>query len=274
MIEPVERCGDHRDTRLTVVVPTYNEADNLPQLVDALIGLPLTALRVLVVDDASPDGTGELADELAKAHERVSVLHRTMKDGLGRAYVAGFTAALNGYANPFAAALGEPEWIVQMDADGSHPVAAVPTLLSAALRTSADLVIGSRYVPGGSVDSSWGINRRSLSAFANWYANRVLGLDIHDATAGFKLWSAHELRRLDLARVQSNGYAFQVEMNFLARRGGCRIVEIPIHFTDRAAGRSKMDLQVKVESALQPWRLRWRYRGQHLEVVGSRPGRE
>jgi dolichol-phosphate mannosyltransferase len=272
--ESAELRGDDWRTPLVVVVPTYNEADNLPSLVDALLALPLEALRVLVVDDDSPDGTGKLADELAGTHERVSVLHRTMKDGLGRAYVEGFTAALNGYGDQFPAALEEPEWIVQMDADGSHPVDAIPRLLGTALRMGADLVIGSRYVTGGSIDSAWGINRRCLSGFGNWYANRVLGLNISDATAGFKLWSARELRSLDLARVRSNGYAFQVEMNFLARRRGCRIMEIPIHFTDRAVGQSKMDFRVKVESALRPWRLRWQYRGQHREALSAQPVRE
>ena len=165
----------------------------------------------------------------------------------------------------------EPEWIVQMDADGSHPVDAIPRLLSTALNTGADLVIGSRYVAGGSIDSTWGLDRKSLSAFGNWYANLILDLDVRDATAGFKLWNAHELRRLDLARVRSNGYAFQVEMNFLARRRGCRIVEIPIHFSDRAVGQSKMNFKVKMESALRPWRLRWHYRSQHREVTSSQP---
>ncbi|MGH4007245.1 MAG: polyprenol monophosphomannose synthase [Pseudonocardiaceae bacterium] len=274
MTELAELRGDEWRTPVTVVVPTYNEADNLPSLVDALLALRLEALRVLVVDDDSPDGTGELADELAQTHERVSVLHRTMKNGLGRAYVEGFTAALNGYTDQFPPAPHGPEWIVQMDADGSHPADAIPRLLHTALRTGADLVIGSRYVPGGSIDSAWGINRRYLSGFGNWYANRVLDLNIHDATAGFKLWSAPELRSLDLARVRSNGYAFQVEMNFLARRRGCRILEIPIHFTDRAVGKSKMDFRVKAESALRPWRLRWQYRGEHREVVSGQPVRD
>lgn len=271
MTESAELRGTEWSTPVTVVVPTYNEACTLPALVEALLALPLEALRVLVVDDDSPDGTGELADNLARTHGRVSVLHREVKNGLGRAYVEGFTAALNGYANPRAVVLGEPEWIVQMDADGSHPVDAIPRLLATAFRTGANLVIGSRYVSGGSIDSAWGINRRYLSGFGNWYANRILGLNIHDATAGFKLWSASELRRLDLVRVRSNGYAFQVEMNFLALRQGCRIVEVPIHFADRVIGQSKMDFSVKVESALRPWCLRWRYRGQHCDVIGSQP---
>lgn len=270
MIEPAGLRDDEWDIPLTVVVPTYNEADNLSTLVEALLALPLGGLRVLVVDDESPDGTGKLADELADTNERVSVLHRTMKNGLGRAYVDGFTAALNDDVD----SASGPEWIAQMDADGSHPVDAIPRLLGTALREGVDLVIGSRYVPGGSIDSTWGINRRYLSSFGNWYANRVLDLHIRDATAGFKLWNARELRRLDVARVRSNGYAFQVEMNFLARRQGCGIVEIPIQFTDRAAGRSKMDFQIKVESALRPWRLRWQYRGQNREVVSRQPVHE
>ena len=278
MTEPAELCGAEWDTPLTVVVPTYNEADTLPVLVEALLALPLTALRVLVVDDGSPDGTGKLADELSRTRERIAVLHRSMKDGLGRAYVEGFTAALNGSLKSNAAVLNnpewdEPEWIVQMDADGSHPVDAIPRMLATAFRTGADLVIGSRYVPGGSIDSAWGINRRYLSGFGNWYANRILGLNIRDTTAGFKLWSAGELRRLDLARVRSNGYAFQVEMNFLALRQGCRIMEIPIHFADRVTGQSKMDFSVKVESALRPWYLRWRYRGQAASCPPARVAR-
>jgi dolichol-phosphate mannosyltransferase len=259
---------------VTVVVPTYNEADNLPSLVSALLALPLERLRVLIVDDDSPDGTGKLAAELTETHERVSVLHRTMKNGLGRAYVEGFTAVLNGYPDQLSAVLDETEWIVQMDADGSHPADAIPRMLGTALRTGANLVIGSRYVPGGSVDSAWGIHRKYLSGFGNWYANRVLSLNIHDATAGFKLWNACELRSLDLTRVRSNGYAFQVEMNFLAHRRGCRIEEIPIHFTDRAVGQSKMDFRIKVESALRPWRLRWQHRGQHREAISGQPVRE
>ncbi|HKR51808.1 MAG TPA: polyprenol monophosphomannose synthase [Pseudonocardiaceae bacterium] len=273
MTEPAELGGEEWRTPVTVVVPTYNEADNLPSLVAALLALPLEQLWVLVVDDDSPDGTGRLADELAQRHQRVSVLHRTTKNGLGRAYVEGFTVALDGHADQFPTARAEPEWIVQMDADGSHPVDAIPRLLVTALRTGADLVIGSRYVPGGSIDSAWGIHRRYLSGFGNWYADRILGLNIHDVTAGFKLWSARELQSLDLTRVRSNGYAFQVEMNFLARRRGCRIREIPIHFADRSVGQSKMDFQVKVESALQPWRLRWQYRGRRREVISSQPVR-
>jgi dolichol-phosphate mannosyltransferase len=274
VIEPAELRDGEWGTPLTVVVPTYNEADNLPLLVAALLALPLGKLRVLIVDDDSPDGTGKLADELADTCERVSVLHRTVKDGLGRAYVEGFSAVLNGYVGSGGVAFDEPEWIVQMDADGSHPVDAIPRLLSIALRAEADLVIGSRYVPGGSIDSAWSINRRYLSSFGNWYANHVLGLHIHDATAGFKLWNARELRRLDLARVRSNGYAFQVEMNFLARRQGCRIMEIPIRFTDRAVGQSKMSFRVKVESAVRPWRLRWHYRGQNRKIVSRQPVRK
>lgn len=265
-IDPADQVEHWSACPVVVVVPTYNEADNLPGLVQQLLALPLPALRVLVVDDDSPDGTGKLADELADTTQRVAVLHRTTKDGLGRAYVDGFTAALNGLAwtTPFA-----PEWVVQMDADGSHPVEAIPGLLGTALAASAQLVIGSRYVPGGSIDGEWGTDRRWLSAFGNWYLERILRLGIRDATAGFKLWSADTLRVLDLSRVGAAGYAFQAEMNYLAVRGGCRVVEVPIHFTDRVAGTSKMSFRVKLESALRPWSLRWQYRRRRGEASGS-----
>jgi dolichol-phosphate mannosyltransferase len=263
VIDPADPTGRRPNCSVTVVVPTYNEADNLPGLVRQLLALPLPQLRVLVVDDDSPDGTGKLADELARATQRVAVLHRSTKNGLGRAYVDGFTAVLNGLSwEPSFI----PEWVVQMDADGSHPVAAIPGMVGTALAASAQLVIGSRYVPGGSIDGEWGINRRWLSAFGNWYLERILHLGIRDATAGFKLWAAETLRGLDLSRVGAAGYAFQAEMNFLAVRSGCRVVEVPIHFTDRVTGTSKMSFGVKLESALRPWSLRWQYRRQRGEI--------
>lgn len=242
--------------RLTIVVPTYNEVDNIAGLVEQLLALPLPELRVLIVDDNSPDGTGKVADTLADNNPRVSVLHRQSKEGLGRAYVDGITAAL----------ASDPEWVVQMDADGSHPVQAIPGMLGTALATNAHVVIGSRYVSGGSVDNQWGTNRRWLSAFAEWYVELILNLGIRDATAGFKFWSAETLRTLDLSRVGAAGYAFQVEMNYLASLEGCRIVEVPIYFADRVAGRSKMTFRIKAESALQPWKLRWQYRDRQRQV--------
>jgi dolichol-phosphate mannosyltransferase len=240
------------ETRLTVVMPTYNEADSLNKTAEAVLGLPLPGLRLLVVDDDSPDGTGKLADEMADIDPRVQVLHRTGKEGLGRAYAAGMTAALDGGA----------AYVAQMDADGSHPAEYVPQMLGTALATGAGLVVGSRYVPGGRLATEWSAHRRALSAWANTYATTVLSLRIRDLTAGFNLWSAAALRDIDLSRVRSNGYSFQVETKFLAARAGHKVVEVPIHFEERAHGESKMSFAVQRESALLPLRLRWAHRGE------------
>jgi dolichol-phosphate mannosyltransferase len=180
----------------------------------------------------------------------MSVLHRTGKDGLGRAYVAGMSAALEEGA----------EYVVQMDADGSHPVEAVPRMLEAALAQGAGLVVGSRYVEGGALDEAWGRHRVLLSRFANRYARTVLGTDIRDITAGFNLWSAATLRDVDLAGLDSAGYSFQVELKYKAVRAGHRAVEIPIRFEERMEGTSKMTLRTQLESAVVPVRLRLRHR--------------
>ncbi|MEV0454253.1 polyprenol monophosphomannose synthase [Catellatospora methionotrophica] len=232
--------------KITVVVPTYNERDNLPKLVDLLAALPLANLHVLVVDDNSPDGTGEVADKLAlQGPIPVGVLHRTAKDGLGRAYVAGMTRALD----------EDADIVIQMDADLSHPTTAIPAMLQTLAETDAAVVLGSRYVPGGAVASDWPWHRKALSAWANFYVNAILRLRVKDATAGFKAWRASTLRAIDVASVQSNGYAFQVEMNHRVVRQGLRIAEVPIHFTEREEGVSKMSLGVQIESALVPWKL-------------------
>lgn len=231
--------------KVTVVVPTYNERDNLPKLVGKLLALPLD-LRVLVVDDNSPDGTGAVADELAAASpESVGVLHRVEKDGLGRAYVAGITRALDEGA----------DIVVQMDADLSHPAETIPTMVDALLTTDAGVVLGSRYVPGGSAASEWAWRRRALSLWANFYVNAILRLGVKDATAGFKAWRAETLRKIDVPSVRSNGYAFQVEMNYRTAQLGLSIAEVPITFEERAEGVSKMTLKVQVESAAMPWKL-------------------
>lgn len=240
-----------RDAAVTVVLPTYNESANLPTIVHALLGLPLPRLRVLVVDDDSPDGTGKVAEELAAVSEgRLSVVHRAAKEGLGRAYIDGMTRALSAGA----------EYVVQMDADLSHPPEYIPQLLGTLLSTGASVVIGSRYVPGGSLASEWGLDRRLLSGWANFYVERLLRMRIRDVTAGYKLWTREALLDVGLDRIRSNGYSFQVEMNYLATRRGHKIVEIPIHFEERAVGTSKMTLGVKLESAKVPFQLRWRYR--------------
>jgi dolichol-phosphate mannosyltransferase len=231
-----------------VVVPTYNERENLPVLVGRLMDLGLRGLRVLVVDDSSPDGTGDVADKLAAEFpEAVGVLHRTEKDGLGRAYVAGMTRALAEGADV----------VVQMDGDLSHPVCVVPVMVETLRSTDADVVLGSRYVPGGSTATDWPWHRKALSGWANFYVNAILRLGVKDATAGFKAWRAPALRAIALGSVRSDGYSFQVELLHRALRHGLRIVEVPIRFEERVHGASKMSPRVQVESALMPWRLRF-----------------
>jgi dolichol-phosphate mannosyltransferase len=253
--EPVVLPEPWATRAVTVVLPTYNEADNLPTIVEALLRLPLANLRVLVVDDNSPDGTGDLADKLAAEHntpgrERVGLLRRPGKQGLGRAYVAGMTRALADGA----------EYVVQMDADLSHDPRHIPEMLGTLLSTRAGVVIGSRYTVSGSLDASWGLHRRLLSAWANFYVHLILGLHVRDVTAGYKLWHRDTLNDLDLDAVRSNGYSFQVEMNYRALTRGHKILEIPIHFTEREHGTSKMSFTTQLESALMPLRLRLQHR--------------
>jgi dolichol-phosphate mannosyltransferase len=234
--------------KVTVVVPTYNERDNLPRIVELLAALPIPNMHVQVVDDNSPDGTGEVAEKLAiEAPIQVSVLHRTVKDGLGRAYVAGMTRALDEGA----------DIVIQMDADLSHPCEAIPGMIRTLTTTDAAVVLGSRYVTGGGVAGDWPWHRRALSAWANFYVNTILRLRVKDATAGFKAWHAATLRAVDVSSVQSNGYAFQVEMNYRTVQGGMKIAEVPIQFQERSDGVSKMSLGVQLESALIPWKLRF-----------------
>ncbi|WP_322800619.1 polyprenol monophosphomannose synthase [Thermoflexus sp.] len=236
-------------TRTMVVVPTYNEADNLPRLVEALLGLNLPDLQIMVVDDRSPDGTGEVAEALARAHPgRLMVVHREGPRGLGPAYLEGFRRALQ---------IGA-EAIVQMDADLSHPPSAIPRMLER--MADYHVVVGSRYAPGGRVDPRWGPGRYWLSRWGNFYARAILGLQVRDATAGFKCWRWDALARMPLDRVRSTGYIFQVEMAYIAQRLGYRVCEIPIFFEDRRVGRSKMNWRIKIEAALRVWELRWRYR--------------
>jgi dolichol-phosphate mannosyltransferase len=248
--------------RLTIVIPTYNEAENLPALAEALFQLGLPGLQLLIVDDNSPDGTGVVADELAARHHAftgenrrppIQVIHRSSKGGLGTAYVAGMLRALADGA----------DFVLQMDADFSHSPAYIPQMLGVMLATNADVVIGSRYVPGGTLDEGWGWWRRLLSRWANLYSRMILGLRIRDMTAGFKLWRRSALQDIGLAEIRSNGYSFQVEMAYLCERLGYRLIEIPIHFEDRRIGRSKLDIPVKLESAWRTWQIRWRYR--HLK---------
>jgi dolichol-phosphate mannosyltransferase len=232
--------------KVVVVVPTYNERENLPVLAGLLAGLGVADLHLLVVDDSSPDGTGEVADKLAaEAPDRVGVLHRTVKDGLGRAYLAGMARALDEGADV----------VVQMDADLSHPASVIPVMIDTLLSQDAAVVLGSRYVAGGQVAAQWPWHRKALSAWANFYVNAILRLRVKDATAGFKAWRAATLREIDLPSVRSNGYSFQVEMNYRTVRRGLRILEVPIRFEERVKGASEMSLGVQLESALTPWKL-------------------
>lgn len=222
-----------------LVLPTYNEAENLEPLVEAARAKLPPSAQVLIVDDSSPDGTGEIADRLAAAHENVQVLHRPRKEGLGPAYIAGFRRALGGGAG----------LILEMDSDFSHDPAYLPRLLEAAKR--ADVVLGSRYVPGGGV-SDWGPLRRAVSRGGSTYARLVLGVDVRDLTGGFKCFRREVLEAIDLDEITARGYAFQVEMTYRAIRLGFKVVEVPIVFRERRVGTSKMDLGIAVEAV---WRL-------------------
>lgn len=235
--------------KLTVVVPTYNEAENLDKLVSALFSLPIPDLSLLVVDDNSPDGTGELAETLAQEHPgHFNVLHRQGKLGLGTAYIEGLRAALASGA----------EAIAQMDADFSHPPELLVTLLDTL--NCCDVVMGSRYVPGGAVDQRWPLWRKGLSAFGNYYARTILQLPVRDATGGYRLWHRRTLLNMPLERVRSNGYGFLVEMTYLAHRLGYRFREVPFYFADRRWGKSKMSLRIQVEAAIRVWQMPFEYR--------------
>jgi dolichol-phosphate mannosyltransferase len=228
-----------------VVLPTYNEAENLRAIAAAILE-QLPGATLLVVDDGSPDGTGRLADELAATDPRVKVRHRAAKQGLGRAYLDGFDVAL----------AGDARIVVQMDADFSHDPAILPGLIGPIGAARADLVIGSRYVSGGGV-RDWGIVRRVISRGGSLFAKVVLGLKPHDLTGGFKAWRSTTLATIPFDGVHAGGYVFQIEMTYRASRLGARIEEIPIVFQDRRAGQSKMSRRIIVEALLVVLTLRW-----------------
>ena len=234
--------------KITIVIPTYNEAENLPKLVSALFSLPLD-LRLLVVDDNSPDGTGRLAQELSEAHPgRVEVLHRPGKMGLRSAYLNGFQKIFN----------GDSQVIVQMDADFSHDPAALTEM--AKLLETNDVILGSRYVSGGSVDKKWPLWRKWLSAFGNFYARSILGLPLHDVTTGYRMWRTETLKQIPFERIQSSGYIFLVEMIYLTHCLEFKIGESPIYFADRKFGKSKMSFKIQIEAAMRIWQVLWNYR--------------
>jgi dolichol-phosphate mannosyltransferase len=240
-------AADH-DPRLGaaawVVLPTYNEAENLEPISAAILAA-LPAATLLVVDDGSPDGTGDIADRLAAVDIRIRVLHRPAKQGLGRAYLDGFRVALAGGAGI----------VVQMDADWSHDPATLPSLIAPIADDSADLVIGSRYVRGGGV-VDWGLGRRLISRGGSIFARLVLGLGPHDLTGGFKAWRAETLAAIPFAGIHAGGYVFQIEMTFRASRRGARIREVPITFRDRRVGQSKMSRRIVVEALVVVVQLR------------------
>jgi dolichol-phosphate mannosyltransferase len=232
---------------VTVVIPTYNEYENIDALVEEVLALePMP--QVLIVDDSSPDGTGELADELAREHPgQVLVLHRTEKEGLGRAYIAGFQRALE---------LGSSH-IAQMDADHSHRPFDLQTMIDVAAETGADLVLGSRYIAGGRT-IGWPWHRKLISRAGGFYAGTILGVPIRDLTGGLKLWTSDTLRDIDLKSIHSDGYSFQIETTYRALQRKHTVEQVPITFTDRVAGASKLSRRVVIEAALMVWPLRLR----------------
>ncbi|MHC1557668.1 polyprenol monophosphomannose synthase [Actinomycetospora sp. C-140] len=236
-----------------VTVPTYNERDSLPGLVTRLLAT-LPGARILVVDDGSPDGTGSLAETIAATDPRVRVHHHAPRAGLGAAYVDAFTGLLDGRCE-----LGDVGWIVQMDADGSHAPEELPRLLAAA--SDADVVLGSRYVPGGGTEG-WAWHRRMLSRAGNVYSRRVLRMGLHDVTGGFRCFRRAALAELGMATVASEGYCFQVDVAFRVERAGLRVREVPITFVERAQGESKMSGAVVREALwrITSWGLRDRVR--------------
>ncbi len=233
-----------------VVIPTYNEAENLAKIIPIIFDLKIEGLEILNVDDASPDGTGQVADQLVEKYPgRFHVMHRVGKLGLGTAYIQGFQWAVE----------HNYQYILHMDADFSHPPEFIAQMLT--LIPDYDVIVGSRYIKGGRLDVQWPWYRRLLS----WWANSVwvrfiLGTKTRDSTAGFKCWTADALKRIHLERIRSTGYIFQVEMCYLAEKMGLRIKEIPIYFVERRFGESKMDSGVKIEAALRVIELRSRYR--------------
>lgn len=232
------------DGRFLVIVPTYDERENLPRKVPLILEQD-PRIDVLVVDDASPDGTGELAEEMAASEPRMHVLHRAAKDGLGRAYLDGFAWGMErGY-----------ELLFEMDADISHPPDALPAFIEAA--KSADVVIGSRYVGGRVNVVNWPLNRLFISVFGSWYARTITGMPVRDATGGFNCWHRRVLDAVGLDRVRSNGYAFQIELKYRAFRKGFSLMEIPILFTERDEGTSKMSKRIVREAVWRVWWLRF-----------------
>lgn len=239
---------------ITMIMPTYNEAENLPRICAAVLDLP-APLSMLIVDDNSPDGTGQAAEQLCLQYPgRLAVMHRSGKLGLGTAYIQGIQHLLkNGMGGSI------PDAIGQMDADFSHPPKKILEMAAALKET--DIAVGSRYIAGGGLDENWPAWRKGLSSFGNYYARTILNLPIKDGTGGFRLWSRHVLEAMPLDDICSNGYVFQVEMAYVAHRLGFKFIEIPIYFSERQFGASKMSFRIQVEAALRVWQVKWIHRG-------------
>ena len=234
--------------RAEVIIPTYNEAENLPKLVSALLSLPLD-LSILVVDDGSPDGTGQVADRLASERpDRLKVVHRPGKLGLRSAYLDGFKLAFDSGADA----------VVQMDADFSHDPQKLVEMVAAVQHS--DAAFGSRYVAGGSLDADWPLWRKGLSAFGNTYARTILGIPLHDLTTGYRIWRRETLLGMPLERIQASGYVFLVEMAYMAHCLDYHISEVPIYFAERRWGKSKMSFKIQLEAALKVWQVKWAFR--------------
>lgn len=232
----------------SIVLPTFNERENLRKLVPLLLDLP-SNINILIVDDNSPDGTGDLADRFASQYPgRLAVIHRYKERGLGSAYRQGLQQALEDGA----------EAIFQMDSDFSHPVDKVTTMIECL--ENADGVIGSRYIGGGSVDLNWPLWRKALSRWGNFYARTILRLPLRDVTGGFRLWRADVIRAIPWNRIRSNGYVFQIETIYVATRLGFQFTEIPIHFPDRTWGQSKLNWRIQLEAAWRVWWVLYNYR--------------
>jgi dolichol-phosphate mannosyltransferase len=233
---------------IVVVIPTYDEAENLPKMVSALFALPLN-VDILIVDDNSPDGSGRIADDLASAHPgRMKVIHRSGKMGLGSAYLLAFRSLFDSGADA----------IAHMDCDFSHDPAVLVEM--AKCIDVCDVAFGSRYIPGGSTDAGWPFWRKALSAWGNFYARTILGMSVRDVTGGYRMWRRETLQSMPLERVKSGGYIFQVEMAYMADCLGFKICETPIYFADRHWGKSKMSFKIQIEAAFRVWSVLWNYR--------------
>ena len=239
----------HQDARFLVILPTYNEADNLPRIVPSILEQD-PRIDVLVVDDDSPDGTGALADDLSQASDRVNVIHRSEKQGLGAAYIEGFRWGLE----------RNYDLLFEMDADFSHRPDALPLFIEKA--RDFDIVLGSRYLDGRVTVINWPMSRLLISFFGSWYARFVTRLPVRDATGGFNCWRREVMESLDFSRIESNGYTFQIELKLRAWRKGFSLIEIPIIFEERESGESKMSKRIVREAIWKVWKLRF------LDLIG------